>query len=545
MKKRSLSEVTDAFQTLSGVKKNQASDVGSQRDIQQTPDLVIDSPIGTRDAILKRINPNATDGFTHEILFPETNTTTWARVSSSGIISTPKGSWVNGYFVISETKVVHASIIKDTLQWEIKGEEAEINEKTISSNSTVIKKGDTVFEVNEEKARVTIGDTLFVINSNGVFVNGKKVCVEPCSSSPPVALWSIVADSVWVYYEDGIWVFDQKSGKWVNHLSIPNIMGIDYFPQENGEDIYFVQSPDKMGTINEFTGSAVIQKTSSYDFERIFYMTRSIGGFGNDFAKCIPVYNETKYIDGVEVAVENFDDSYLPGERPPYFDLSSFSKIMGGALLKNKYMPLGGSYQEVKFTVIYGEREGKGVVDVYSFSDESDLNNLTFIKTIELSGIPLGPNYPHEWDNGDLYGSGSSGVNTRLYISTNNSVDILSFETFGDLTLAKTIPITVTGNFKYIRVDDGDYNYHDEVLAVTGDTVTRIDATTFNILGTKIYSNPVVCFETESITKGENHGYYLTTKTFGYDDGSFFTYEVPLPQENPLGFTISTEIRSV
>lgn len=218
MKNRSIEDVSNALQKLTGITKNESTDIGQANEIAATPDTNIDVPVGIRDAILKRINPNATDGFTHEILFSETNTTVWAKLSSTGVISTPKGEWKNGIFYVSEAKTVHASIIKDTLKWQIVGEEINLDEKNIVSGTRVINQGDTKITVSDDSTKVTKGETELLIDGTGVYVNGTKIPQEQAAK-----IWFSLQSFIAVSFNNSVEFFDLQSGEWVDSVPLPNI----------------------------------------------------------------------------------------------------------------------------------------------------------------------------------------------------------------------------------------------------------------------------------------------------------------------------------
>lgn len=163
--KRTNEEVQDAIKNLAGLTKNDSGSIQSDSDVSSSPDRVRD---GARDARLIKIDPAQENGFIFQIKFIDSNTTVWARQSNElHEVSLPGGVWRDGVFHVQEEVYVNATIIMNTNNWQIDGSggsEQIVGEETTPPNSFVIQKGGITFMVTDD----------------WVFINGWRVCVEPC-----------------------------------------------------------------------------------------------------------------------------------------------------------------------------------------------------------------------------------------------------------------------------------------------------------------------------------------------------------------------------
>ncbi len=127
-----------------------------------------DIPAGVRKGFLKTINPSMPNGFIYEVYFPETKTTTYARLSAPlGVGWAPTGKFRNGIFYPEkEDCEVSLQMIRDSSKWEITG--AADYDVEISPGATTVKRGEVVFEIRQD----------------WVYINNKRVCVEPCHEKP-------------------------------------------------------------------------------------------------------------------------------------------------------------------------------------------------------------------------------------------------------------------------------------------------------------------------------------------------------------------------
>jgi hypothetical protein len=142
--------------------------------VTKAPDKLLDVPIGVRDGLLKSINPEATDGFYYEIYFEGSNTSVYASLTFGlGFSYTPEGHWEGTIYKVDEEVKVKIQAIKDSLKWIIIGVNDELN---IIPGSSVVKRGDITLKVDKD----------------WVWINGKKVCVEPCGASTDLEITKTV-----------------------------------------------------------------------------------------------------------------------------------------------------------------------------------------------------------------------------------------------------------------------------------------------------------------------------------------------------------------
>lgn len=178
-------DAQDALKKLLALKKDSnpayaESDVSQDGDpnaiVTSTPDEVLDSSIGVRHGQLLSINENIEFGYW--VYFPATNTGVACKSSNEwSITATPKikNTTADGTMILDTPIDVSIKQIKDTLQWEITGSDSKQNVAR-QSQSTIIQPGGTEFKVDNDWA----------------YINGKKICVQPCGAGTDLVITKTV-----------------------------------------------------------------------------------------------------------------------------------------------------------------------------------------------------------------------------------------------------------------------------------------------------------------------------------------------------------------
>ena len=149
--------------------------------VTKTPDNILEVPIGIRDGILKSINPNALDEFYYEVYFEGFNTSVYAKLTFGlGFNYTPEGEWEGDIFRVTEEVKVKIQAIKDSLKWIIVGVGDQLD---VTPGTSSVTRGDSQVAVDKDKATVSQGDTILKVDGEWAYINGKKICVEPCGTS--------------------------------------------------------------------------------------------------------------------------------------------------------------------------------------------------------------------------------------------------------------------------------------------------------------------------------------------------------------------------
>lgn len=148
--KRTEKDLQDALKSLTGCLLDKQPGYGEENEIIISPEDKNKLPIGTKEGILKSIDPNKEDGYTHEIYFPESNTSIWAKLTNDmGVNWTPSGKIdQDGKFYPDVEVIVTISLIKDTLQWKVVGVQEDAK---ITPGATTIDRGGSKLTVHENQ----------------------------------------------------------------------------------------------------------------------------------------------------------------------------------------------------------------------------------------------------------------------------------------------------------------------------------------------------------------------------------------------------------
>jgi hypothetical protein len=147
---RTEKDLQDALKSLTGCMLDKQPGYGEENEIIISPEDKNKLPIGTKEGVLKSIDPNKEDGYTHQIYFPESNTSVWAKLTNDmGMNWAPTGTVdENGIFYPDVKVIVTISLMKDTLQWKVVG----VQEKTkITPGATTIDRGGSKITVHEDE----------------------------------------------------------------------------------------------------------------------------------------------------------------------------------------------------------------------------------------------------------------------------------------------------------------------------------------------------------------------------------------------------------
>jgi hypothetical protein len=240
-----------------------------QENVTQTPEDILDTPIGVRDGVLKSINPNASNGFYYEIYFSGPNTSVYAKLTYGlGFDYTPEGEWEGNVYKVTEEVKVKLQAIKDTLQWIIVGVEEE---PVIIPGAATITRGGSQIITHKDHVIIKNKNIEVKVDENWAYINNKKICVEPCGSGGGASSYWIEPRQGFyvVSWEDKIRIYDLYLDRWTNEISIPDVVAIDtYYPWmiSTTECIYQISVYD--GTLSV---TALYPKGTIIENNNIFY----------------------------------------------------------------------------------------------------------------------------------------------------------------------------------------------------------------------------------------------------------------------------------
>lgn len=142
-------DLQEALKQLTGCDTDTMSAYGEAQDILISPEDKNKIATGMKEGVLRTIDPNKSDGYTHEIYFKDTNTSIWAKLTNDmGMNWSPAGYWGDdGKFYVNEEIIVTISPIKDTLQWKVVGVQED---QRITPGATTMDRGDSSIIAHED-----------------------------------------------------------------------------------------------------------------------------------------------------------------------------------------------------------------------------------------------------------------------------------------------------------------------------------------------------------------------------------------------------------
>jgi len=246
--------------------QKEPSDDEIRENVTHVPEDVLDTSIGVREGILKSINPKASNGFYYEVYFPGSNTSVYARLTYGlGFGYTPNGKWEGDIYRDTEKVVVKLQAIKDTLQWIIVGVEEEPvivpGASTITrENSQVITHPDHVIIKNE--------DTVAKVNNEWMYINDKKICVEPCGGNE-IVLWYSADRSITVSCEKGMYTYDLNNREVINSIRLDGVILIG--PATFADNPFYALQEDRLLDIDMDYG--VVNNYKRYENRTLKFFT--------------------------------------------------------------------------------------------------------------------------------------------------------------------------------------------------------------------------------------------------------------------------------
>lgn len=150
---------------------------GSGKASTGQPDHIAQIPIGIKYGYINRINLNSDSEYKYEVIFPDTNTSVWAkRYGRSGETNTPAGKVINGLLFPSERVNVGAAIEWQSFSWVIVvEEEATIN---TTPGTKTITLGDSTILLSKDSIKLECGESNITITNNEINITASSVKIN-------------------------------------------------------------------------------------------------------------------------------------------------------------------------------------------------------------------------------------------------------------------------------------------------------------------------------------------------------------------------------
>lgn len=537
---RTREELQKALKDIVNTKKIESGVSEAKGISNKIPDSDI-SP-GVRDAVLILINPAMPNGFTHQIKFLESNTTTYARINNElGMSWAPEGKWKNNKFYPTEDVIITAEMILDMGKWQIKG--VADREALYEPGTTIVNRGDSVVRVHDDYTTVTNQNLVFKVDKDWAYINGLRICVEPCGSEP----WIPVGDTIVVWYPGNFrtWVFD-NGGEWVNDKDIEN--PARFWPElgdgepeyDYEEDWAYTQTTGNYGTMNRDTGElATIQTANNY--VGTAFVPKPIYELGVYFRKNpIIILEDGKQVLDLPSPEPILRGTILNGDRWT----KPMDTLVGIGYARERSYP----YTE-EFFLSYGIDEGKNILCAQRVAvTHQGLRGMITVPdceyAFELSGAPVGPIFEYYSEATDtlkifialdegavdvFYFKNGSFTQETTMIFPSNIKDFSPTEWFEWPNDTTTIRYEVLVNSGWTKIE---WNPETETLGPS----TVLDSQGIEWIGWRTFGGgytPNMFLQTDKIT--------LLGIFYGGlgDEGRV----ILLPQQNPLGAEMGIEIR--
>lgn len=180
-------KVKNSLKILSGTKTSsgKVSDqtAGSDQEKEKTSDSTR-KVNGARKAYIKRIKVSSGNEYSYEVMFPDSDTSVWAKKVGTEIESYPKGTVKNGYLYPAQKIEVVAQQESSSTRWTISG---VVDKITPIPGTTVITKEDSsiildesnvVLENNSGTIKVADEEVLLKNEASTIEVTGEKVVIK-------------------------------------------------------------------------------------------------------------------------------------------------------------------------------------------------------------------------------------------------------------------------------------------------------------------------------------------------------------------------------